>query len=120
MTNTALPYGIVAAAITVLLEKQGPQTRADVERKLPQYRHAHRVLARMHDQGDVHIEAWQRGEHGQQRSYMRPIYAAGPGVDAKRPKPQTKAEASRVYRAKQKRIELQNIFHQMVSAPPAP
>lgn len=120
MTNTPLPYGVVAAAITAFIEKNGPQTRAEVETGLPQYRHASRVLVRMHKQGDLHIDSWVRDIAGTKREYLRAVYNVGPGVDARKPPALSKAEKTRRYRAKAKKTALHKAFNQMVFAPPAP
>lgn len=56
---------------------------------------AQRVLTRLHRQGEIHIVAWVSIYHA-----PIPQYVIGPGKDAPRPRPQTKAETARMYRAR--------------------
>lgn len=91
-------YGVLPAKIEAALERRGEMTRDELCRALGQDRRTVAgVLNRLRDTGRVHITEWRRHAPGQ-REYPRPVYAAGPGVDAKRPPKIERKEANRRYR----------------------
>lgn len=54
-----------------------------------------KVIKKMHEDGDVHINHWERGEVGPYVAFFK----YGPGEDAERPKALTRTERSRRYRS---------------------
>ena len=68
-------------------------------------RTAQRVLTRLHQQGEIHIVAWVSIYHA-----PIPQYVIGPGKDAPRPRPQTKAETARMYRGPAPEIDTAKVF----------
>ena len=91
-------YGVLSAKIEAALERRGAMTRDELCKALGQDRRTVAgVLKRLRDTGRVHIAEWRRHATGQ-REYPRPVYAAGTGVDAKRPPKIERKEANRRYR----------------------
>lgn len=91
-------YGVLSSKIEAALERRGSMTRDDLCRTLGlDPRTAAGVLTRLRATGRVHIAEWRR-HATDQREYPRPVYAAGPGVDAKRPPKIGRKEANRRYR----------------------
>lgn len=97
-THRSRAYGVLSAKIEAALERRGAMTRDELCSLTGQERHiVVAVLKRLRDTGRVHIAEWRRHAPGQ-REYPRPVYAAGPGVDAKRPPKIERKEANRRYR----------------------
>ena len=97
-THQSRAYGVLSAKIEAALERRGAMTRDELCRLTGQERHiVVAVLKRLRDTGRVHIAEWRRHATGQ-REYPRPVYAAGTGVDAKRPPKIERKEANRRYR----------------------
>lgn len=91
-------YGVLSSKIEAALERRGEMTRDELCKALGQARHVViAVLNRLRATGRVHIAEWRRHAPGQ-REYPRPVYAAGPGADAKRPPKIERKEANRRYR----------------------
>lgn len=91
-------YGVLSSKIEAALERRGAMTRDELCKALGQDRlKVTAVLNRLRAAGCVHIAEWRRHAPGQ-REYPRPVYAAGPGVDAKRPPKIERKEANRRYR----------------------
>lgn len=102
-------YGVLSSKIEAALERRGAMTRDELCKALGQARHiVAAVLNRLRATGRVHIAEWRRHAPGQ-REYPRPVYAAGPGVDAKRPPKIERKEANRRYR-KIRGAGMQSIF----------
>ena len=97
-THQSRAYGVLSARIEAALERRGAMTRDELCKLTGQKRHiVVAVLKRLRDTGRVHISEWRRHAPGQ-REYPRPVYAAGPGVDAERPPKVERKEANRRYR----------------------
>ena len=97
-THQSRVYGVLSAKIEAALERRGAMTRDELCKLTGQERHiVVAVLKRLRDTGRVHISEWRRHAPGQ-REYPRPVYAAGPGIDAKRPPKVGHKEANRRYR----------------------
>ena len=97
-TSAARAYGVLSSKIEAALERRGAMTRDELCRALGQDRRTVAgVLNRLRATGRVHIAEWRRHATGQ-REYPRPVYAAGSGVDAKRPPKVERKEANRRYR----------------------
>ena len=97
-THQSRAYGVLSSKIEAALERRGAMTRDELCRLTGQERHVVvAVLKRLRDTGRVHITEWRRHAPGQ-REYPRPVYAAGPGVDAERPPKIERKEANRRYR----------------------
>lgn len=97
-THRMRAYGVLSSKIEAALERRGAMTRDELCRLTGQERHiVVAVLNRLRAAGRVHISEWRRHAPGQ-REYPRPVYAAGPGVDAKRPPKIERKEANRRYR----------------------
>ena len=91
-------YGVLSAKIEAALERRGAMTRDELCSLTGQERRTVAgVLNRLRAGGRVHIAEWRRHATGQ-REYPRPVYAAGSGVDAKRPPKVERKEANRRYR----------------------
>lgn len=78
------------------LRKGAPLTKFDLElRCFLSARNVNAYLKIMHEVGDIHIHSYRRDTpHGSPTT----VWAWGAGIDAKKPRPQTKREASRKYR----------------------
>ena len=85
-------------ATGVRVSKYGMAEQAPCHQRVAQ-----RVLSRLHRQGEIHIVAWV-GVH----QSLIPQYVIGPGKDAPRPKPQTKAQTARMYRARNPEVAVRN------------
>ena len=97
-TSAARAYGVLSAKIEAALERRGPMTRDELCKTLGRERKTVAgVIARLRSTGRVHIAEWRRHATNQ-REYPRPVYAAGPGVDAERPPKVERKEANRRYR----------------------
>ncbi|MCA6302833.1 MAG: hypothetical protein IM629_12905 [Phenylobacterium sp.] len=97
-THQSRAYGVLSSKIEAALERRGAMTRDELCKALGQDRRTVAgVLKRLRDTGRVHIAEWRR-HATDQREYPRPVYAAGPGVDAKRPPKIGRKEANRRYR----------------------
>ncbi len=97
-THRMRAYGVLSSKIVAALELRGDMTRDELCKALGQDRRkVAGVLNRMRSTGRVHIAEWRRHATGQ-REYPRPVYAAGPGVDAERPPRIGRKEANRRYR----------------------
>lgn len=97
-THQSRAYGVLSAKIEAALERRGAMTRDELCSLTGQERHiVIAVLKRLRDTGRVHISEWRHHAPGQ-REYPRPMYAAGAGVDAKRPPKVERKEANRRYR----------------------
>lgn len=97
-TRQSRAYGVLSAKVEAALERRGAMTRDELCRALGQDRRTVAgVLNRLRATGRAHIAEWRRHATGQ-REYPRPVYAAGPGVDAKRPPKIERKEANRRYR----------------------
>lgn len=91
-------YGVLSSKIESALERRGAMTCDELCKALGQDRpKVTGVLSRLRAAGRVHIAEWRRHATGQ-REYPRPVYAAGPGVDAKRPPKIGHKEANKRYR----------------------
>lgn len=93
-------WGNMIDQVLASLRDDGPQTRAQLERRLGLNEKnagqvVHRIIQVMDrplaDRGRrrAHIAGWTRDEHEGGRAYPRPIYAYGHGANAPKPKPQT-------------------------------
>lgn len=97
-THQSRAYGVLSSKIEAALERRGAMTRDELCKLTRQERHiVVAVLKRLRDTGRVHISEWRRHAPGQ-REHPRPVYAAGAGVDAKRPPKVERKEANRRYR----------------------
>ena len=97
-THQSRAYGVLSAKIEAALERRGAMTRDELCRLTGQERRiVVAVLKRLRATGRVHIAEWRRHATGQ-REYPRPVYAAGPGVDAEQPPRIGRKEANRRYR----------------------
>lgn len=97
-------YGVRTRAILTALEQYGPQSRAELEQALvvPKDNIA-AILSRLNRSTpragkQIHIVRYVYDAEGARR-YPRAVYAAGDGVDVKKPPPQKK-ENKRRYEAK--------------------
>lgn len=79
----------------------GPMTTRELAAELPglEFNYIRAVVAEQRAHGRLHVKAWQREEEGG-RLYPRAVYAMGPGKDAPRPAPLTKAEQNARHRAR--------------------
>ena len=97
-THRMRAYGVLSSKIVAALERRGAMTRDELCKVLGRDRRTVAgALNRLRATGRVHISEWRRHAPGQ-REYPRPVYAAGPGVDAKRPPKIERKEANRRYR----------------------
>lgn len=78
------------------LKKGAPLSKFDIEaRCFISMRNANNYFRVMHEAGEIHIAGYRRDSpHGSPTT----LWAYGPGVDAKKPKPKTAAQKSRQYR----------------------
>lgn len=95
----ATAYGVVTARVLAELERRGPMTREELCAALGKSNGCIAgVLHRLRDDGRAHIADWRRTTTGG-REYPRAVYAAGPGIDKRKPPPIPKAEANRRFKA---------------------
>lgn len=100
MTRTL--WGFLLLRILDALEQHGPMTSSEMCQHLGVPRtSAARVLTRLLRPSPriprrVHISAWRREVDGQ-RNYLRAVYAAGDGADARRPAVKSHRDSHREY-----------------------
>ena len=90
------------------LRKGAPLTKFDLElRCFLALRNVNAYLKIMHEAGDIHIHSYRRDTpHGSPTT----VWAWGAGVDAKKPRPLTKREASRRYRQRNPEAVIREIM----------
>jgi hypothetical protein len=100
-----------------LLAELGPMTRAEIERELgPHAKNVSSLVSllcqvRPANPRRAHISGWVFDMENKQR-YPRAVYALGDLPNVKRPKPKTRAEVLRRYRAKRKaKYQFNSIFN---------
>lgn len=87
----------ITRILALLAER--PATTREVAAAIPaDRRHAGNYLRHLRDQQAVHIGKWTREGTNGRRAYLRALWVAGPGKDAKRPPPKTKAQSAAEYR----------------------
>ena len=89
--------------VTRLLQGEGPLTIRDIARELgitPD--HARGAIGKARASGQVHIAGYRRDSDGG-RLYPRALWAAGQGVDAKKPPPLTELDYNRRHRQRKTR-----------------
>lgn len=115
---TRKKHGVSTGAIISSLERNGPQTRAELEvscniDKL----NISAVISRLNKNNPriekrIHIIGYTNEAEGSSREYPRAIYAAGNGEDAKKPKPKSRKEIRNKYDSKvRNKFRMNSVFN---------
>ena len=85
---------------------QRPATNIEIAEHVPlALKHCNRYLTWLHSQEAIHVARWVRDEAHGQRAYPRRVWADGPGRDARRPAPKTRADTVRDMRDRQREAD---------------
>lgn len=119
---TRKKHGVSTGAIISSLERNGPQTRAELEVscKIDKL-NISAVISRLNKDNPriekrIHIIGYTNESEGSAREYPRAIYAAGNGQDAKKPKPKSRKEIRNKYDSKvRNRFRMNSVFNMGLS-----
>jgi hypothetical protein len=114
------PRGTIVSQITEALTVNGPMTRKEICDFIGQHRSkVASVVTRMARETPqrpkrVYIKAY-RYEQDEQRRYPRAVYALGNRPDAKKPRPDLRANKNRHVRNKTEKLRMTSVFNMGLS-----